>query len=108
VRWFHPQFDFVQETPYDFGKVAQLEQPASCDPGRGRQRNPMFLLNHWVDTSPAPRASNARSANSRNVLLGRARLCRRLRNRLPNLLAVDLYREGDLFGVAATLNRPAS
>ena len=105
VPWFRQQFDFVQETHYRFGDLAELERPASCDPERGQPGNPLFLLNHWIDTSPAPRVTLARKANSRRVLLGRARRCGSLRKALPNLVAVDLYREGDLFGVVRELNR---
>jgi hypothetical protein len=34
----------------------------------------------------------------------RAQECRRIRGELPNLLAVNFYRRGDLFRVADTLN----
>ncbi len=105
VPWFRQQFDFVQETPYRFGNLPELVSPASCDLERGRPGNPIFLLNHWIDTSPAPRVTLARKANSRSVLLGRAQRCQRARVLLPNLVAVDLYREGDLFEVVRTLNR---
>lgn len=105
VPWFRQQFDLVQETPYRFRNLSELERPASCDPERGQRGNPFFLLNHWIDTSPAPRVTLARRANSRRVLLGRARNCQRLRGALPNLAAVDLYREGDLFAVVSELNR---
>jgi hypothetical protein len=105
VPWFRQQFAFVQETPYRFGDLPELVSPASCGRERGRPGNPLFLLNHWIDTSPAPRVTLARKANSRNVLLGRAERCQRDRVLLPNLVAVDLYREGDLFDVVRTLNR---
>ena len=42
--------------------------------------------------------------NAREVLLARARACERERGMLPNILAVDFYRSGDLFGVVDTLN----
>jgi len=101
VPWLRQQFDFVQETPYRFHDVPpELERPASCELERGKRDNPLFLLNHWIDTSPAPRVTLARQANSRRLLLGRARRCQKLRNLLPNLVVVDLYREGDLFDVA--------
>jgi len=35
----------------------------------------------------------------------RARGCQRLRDRLPNLVAVDFYEEGDVGDVVAELNR---
>jgi hypothetical protein len=105
VPWFHQQFDVVQETPYKFATVAELNAPGNCALGRGDRDNPLFLLNHWVDTSPAPRPENAKQANARPELLGRAQRCGQERNRLANIVAVDLYREGDLFGVVAELNR---
>jgi hypothetical protein len=42
--------------------------------------------------------------NAREPLLRRARECARIRGHLPNLLAVDFYRRGDLFAVADELN----
>jgi hypothetical protein len=61
-------------------------------------------MNNWVTTDPTPRPSNAAKVNAYATLLARARACRRLRDRLPNLLAVDFYRRGDLFRVVDTLN----
>jgi hypothetical protein len=37
-------------------------------------------------------------------LLTRAQACQRQRGLLPNLVAVDFYRRGDVFGVVNTLN----
>jgi hypothetical protein len=105
VPWYRQQFDLVSETPYKFRTPVELEAPSSCAPNRGDPSNPLFLVNHWVDTSPAPRVSNARRVNARRVLLDRARRCGRERDRVPNLLAVDLYRVGALFAVARELNR---
>ena len=42
--------------------------------------------------------------NAREPLLERARTCERIRGQLPNLIAVDFYRLGDLLGVIDTLN----
>lgn len=105
VPWYRRQFDYVSETQYEFGTPAALKAPSSCKPNRGNPSNPLLLVNHWVDTPPAPRVSNARKVNARRALLGRARRCARERRRVPNLLAVDLYREGDLIAVARELNQ---
>jgi hypothetical protein len=43
--------------------------------------------------------------NAYDALLERARECQRIRGHLPNLVAVNFYREGDLFRVVDTLNR---
>ncbi|MGZ4233881.1 MAG: hypothetical protein ACXVVQ_20970, partial [Solirubrobacteraceae bacterium] len=76
----------------------------TCRANRGGTRAPLFLLNHWVDTSPAPRPSLADIVNDRTALLRRALTCEQIRHRIPNLVAVDFYRRGDLFGVVNALN----
>jgi hypothetical protein len=109
VSWYHPAFErALQETPYRFTRAEQLtdeaELPESCRRNRGPRSAPLLLVNHWIDTSPVPRASVAARVNAYDVLLRRARACRRIRDRLPNLLAVDFFRRGDVLGVARTLN----
>jgi hypothetical protein len=109
--WYHPAYrSIVEETPFNFTNRAQLLDAAdlarSCKPNRGPKSGaPLFLMNHWVNTDPAPLASNARRVNAYKPLLARARECEKLRKHIPNLLAVDFYREGDLFKVVDTLNR---
>jgi hypothetical protein len=99
----------TQETPFSFASPAALMDPATlpatCAPNRGPSDAPLFLVNHWVTTDPAPRPSNAAEVNAYGPLLARARECERIRHHVPNLLAVDFYRRGDLFRVAETLNR---
>lgn len=107
--WYRVAYDTItQETPYSFTEAAQLTKPArlpaSCDENRGPADAPLFLVNHWITTDPAPRPSNAARVNAYEPLLRRIRECRRLRDHLPNLVAVDFYRRGDLFRVVETLN----
>jgi hypothetical protein len=109
VPWYHLAYaSALQETPFRFRTAAALTEQSqlaiSCRANRGPASAPLFLLNHWVDTSPAPRASLADIVNARSALLGRARTCERIRHRLPNLVAVDFYRRGGLLGVVNTLN----
>lgn len=104
VPWLHDQFQLTQETPFKFKDPAELASPNSCDPNRGTATAPLFLLNNWVDTSPLGRPSNARRVDAYDTLLERARRCQRERKRLPNLVAVDFYEQGDVFGVVDTLN----
>ncbi len=109
VAWYHLAYEHaLQETPFRFKDAAALTDSgalaASCQPNRGPGSAPLFLLNHWVDTTPAPRPSLAAIVNARAVLLARAQACRRIRGRLPNLVAVDFYRRGDVLGVVNTLN----
>lgn len=109
VPWYHLAYaSGMQETPFRFRTAAALtdesQLASSCRANRGPASAPLFLLNHWVDTSPAPRPSLAEIVNDRPALLGRARTCERIRHRIPNLVAVDFYRRGDLFGVVNALN----
>ncbi len=98
----------TEETPFTFPRASLLttdaDLPASCRPNRGPKGAPLFLINHWVSTDPTPRPSDARKVNAYAPLLARARACERIRDHLPNLLAVNFYRRGDVFKVADTLN----
>jgi hypothetical protein len=100
VPWLRPAWESMQETPYTFHKPADF----SCRPNRGPATAPFFQINHWIETTPAPRPSNAEIVNAYDFLLRRARACREERNHLPNIVAVDFYSVGDLFRVVRTLN----
>ena len=107
--WYHLAYGrIVEETPYDFGSARALTDPArlakTCQPNRGPEGAPLFLVNHWVTTAPLPRPSDAAKVNARDALLRRLRECERIRDHLPSLVAVNFYRRGDLFGVVDTLN----
>jgi hypothetical protein len=107
--WYTAGYDgALQETPFTFKRAVLLTTPsrwpASCVPNRGTDDAPLFLINHWVNTDPTPRPSDAAQVNRRDVLVGRARECERIRNRHPTLLAVDFTQEGDLYGAADVLN----
>jgi len=110
VPYYHQAYDgLVEETPYSFKEVSELTDPdeleASCQPNRGREGSPFFLMNHWIDTSPAPKPSNAARVNTRSALTARIAECEQVRGRRPGLIAVDFYRQGDLFDVVRELNR---
>ncbi|MGH7495791.1 MAG: hypothetical protein ACREOO_25825 [bacterium] len=100
VPWYHQAFEVIQETPYTFHKPEEF----SCRPNRGTKTAPLFQINHWIETTPAPKPSNAEIVNAYDFLLARAQRCRRERGMLPNIVAVDFYRTGDLFKVVETLN----
>jgi hypothetical protein len=107
--WYRLAYKRItEETPYAFKKVAQLTDaaglPKSCEPNRGPEHAPLFLLNHWITTDPVPLPSHAAKVNARDPLLSRTRECGRLRDHAPNLIAVNFYRRGDLFGVVDELN----
>jgi hypothetical protein len=107
--WYHLAYEHAtQETPFSFSRVQQLTDPAnfaaSCRPNRGPADAPLFLINHWITTDPAPLPSNAERVNAYEPLLARVRKCERDRRHFPNLIAVDFYGRGDLFRVVDTLN----
>ncbi len=107
--WYRLAYkSLTEETPFEFRRVSQLTDPAklpaSCRPNRGPEHAPLFLINHWISTDPIPLPSSAAQVNAYKPLLARARECQKIRNHLPNLLAVNFYKEGNLFRVVNTLN----
>jgi hypothetical protein len=107
--WYHLAYrDITEETPYTFSRPAQLTDPATlartCRPNRGPEGAPLFLVNHWISTDPVPLPSHADTVNASRPLLARLRECGRIRDHLPNLVAVNFYRRGDLFRVVDALN----
>lgn len=100
IPWYHPQFEYIQETPYHYTQPSQMV----CRANRGRADAPLFLINHWIDSSPAPRPSNARKVNDFDFLWERVKRCEDERGLFPNFIAVDFYRRGDLFEVVDRLN----
>jgi hypothetical protein len=100
VAWIHPAFEVMQETPYRFKLVSDL----SCAPNRGGTAGSLFLINNWIDSTPAPKPSNAEIVNAHDALLARARQCQQSRGRLPTVIAVDFYRTGALLRVVRALN----
>jgi hypothetical protein len=100
VAWYHKAYDVTQETPYHFEAADQL----SCKANRGGDGKGFFLMNHWIDTTPAPRPSNAAVVNQRDYLLARVRQCEAERGKRPTILAVDFALTGDVVGAAAELN----
>jgi hypothetical protein len=107
--WYQPVYTrLTQETPFTFPSAslltAKADLPASCKANRGPSSARLFLINHWVSTDPAPKPSDADKVNAYAPLLARARECERIRHHLPNLLAVNFYKRGDVFRVVDTLN----
>ncbi len=100
VPWYHVVWDVFQETPYRFLDPSEF----SNKPGRGGTTGSLLLMNHWIETTPAPKPSNAEIVNAYDFLLKRARACRRARGMMPNLIAVDFYATGDLVRVVDTMN----
>jgi hypothetical protein len=100
VPWYHQAFEAMQETPYHF----EAPEEFSCDPNRGGTDGSLFQINHWIDTTPTPKPSNAEIVNRKEFLLARARQCQEERGKLPNIVAVDFAMTGDVVGTVAELN----
>jgi hypothetical protein len=98
--WLLPAFDAFQETPYSF----KMPEDFSCKPNRGGTAGSLFQINHWLETTPAPRPTNAEVVNAYDFLLKRARACQKERRHVPNVIAVDFYNIGDVVRVARMLN----
>jgi hypothetical protein len=91
----------VQDVPYRYSSVGELEDEASCRPHRGSADAPLLLLNHWITPATPETASEA---NTEHVLLGRAERCADERGQPVNLLAVNFYETGDLLNAVDRLN----
>ena len=99
ASWYRPLESTIQETPFDFKTPAQM----TCRGGRGDRDAALFLINNWINTDPTPKPTNAAKVNARKFLVDRARKCERQRQ-FPNVLNVDFYEQGDLFGAVDELN----
>jgi hypothetical protein len=100
LSWYHLATDVCQETPFGFKTVDEF----SNKPNRGGTAGSLLLMNHWIETTPTPLPSNAEIVNAYDFLLKRARACKKERKMMPNLVAVDFYRSGDLVRVVDALN----
>jgi hypothetical protein len=104
VEWYHPTLGLMQETPYTFHDPSEFSEK----PNRGGRTGSLLLMNHWIESTPMPKPSNAEIVNSYDFLLKRAKRCQKVRKHIPNLVAVDFYATGDLVRVVQTLNRVKS
>jgi len=101
LPWYHLAWGgLMAETPYTFHKPEDF----SCRANRGTPKGDLFLINHWIETTPAPMPSNAQVVNQKDVIVKRARQCRRERGMTPNIVAVDFAGIGDVVGAVRELN----
>jgi hypothetical protein len=100
VDWYHPAFQVMQETPYGFHTPAEF----SNRPNRGGTGGSLMLMNHWIETTPMPKPSNAAIVNAHDALMARLKAFQRERGSYPNLVAVDFYATGDMLQVVRELN----
>jgi hypothetical protein len=115
VPWYHLAYGgSVMETPYSFAEPAEgdstekLTDPAmldeSCAPNRGQDGSPLFLMNHWITTGVTPQPARAAIVNAREAVVTRAKACEARRGKLPSIVAVDFFGQGDLIGAVKDLN----
>jgi hypothetical protein len=100
IPWMRPMIGNWQETPYTFHKPDEF----SCEPNRGGTSGSLFLINHWIETTPRPMPSNAAIVNEYGFLLKRVQQCARERKHIPNVIAVDFYGTGGLMQVVDAMN----
>ena len=63
----------------------------------------LFLINNWINTDPRRSRRTPRWSTPESSCVDRARRCERQRQ-FPNVLNVDFYEQGDLFGAVDELN----
>jgi hypothetical protein len=97
--WYHNMYDWFQETTFSFNNKKQFV----CTPNRGNPDAPLFLINHWVTSSP-PDPATGSDANSRAVLEKRVDQCLKERGLAPNIIAVDFAERGHVLTEAQELN----
>jgi len=99
--WYHHLWDLAWDTPYSYMSPDEF----SCGLGRGAADNPLFLVNHWVNSVlDLPLEMNAIEVNTYEVLHARVVQCMQESGDFPNFVAVDYYERGDLFAVVDALN----
>jgi hypothetical protein len=104
VSWYHDQFTYVRDTPYDLPSAGALLSPAGCSIGRGTRASPFLLINQFVAGEP-PLPRPARVVNQQDAIVAHARECKQALGGLPGLIAVDFWEQGDVVGAARELNR---
>ena len=97
--WYHDVWALSWET--DFSNATM--EDFSCAPNRGRQGNPLFILNRFL-TSPVAYRDLAVQANASPSFLNFAEQCWDEGGQIPNFVTVDFVDEGALFDVVDALN----
>jgi hypothetical protein len=97
--WLANAFALTQDTPYTFPDAASF----SCEPNRGPDDAPLFLVNHWL-SGFANLVSAAQQVNTAQVLGERVRQCERERGQQPTFVGLNYYDIGDGARVVDGLN----
>ncbi|HET6448017.1 MAG TPA: hypothetical protein VFG31_02820 [Conexibacter sp.] len=103
VSWYHDQFTYVRDTPYDLPSANALLSRQGCTIGRGTTASSFLLMNQFVAGDP-PLPRPARIVNQQDAIVAHARACKAALGGLPGLIAVDFWEQGDVVGAARELN----
>ncbi len=99
--WYHHVWDVASDTPFTFFSPDEM----SCELNRGQPDNPLFLMNHWVNTrANLPSEAMATVVNAPAFVVERAQRCTKERGRPPTFIAVDFFEQGDVFEAVQQLN----
>jgi hypothetical protein len=97
ASWYQLAYErLLQETPFQFDSAAQLLAAGRRLPAQPRPASARCSSQPLGHHRPGAAAQRRRKVNAYAPLLARARACERIRKRLPNLLAVNFYKEGDV------------
>jgi hypothetical protein len=97
--WFHPVWDHAWETPFSARRPEDLKNV----PNRGRQGNPLLILNHFC-ADPIPSPGLSAKVNEAAFLTERIAKARDAFGRGVNFIVVDFHDLGGPAGVVSALN----
>ena len=97
--WYHDVWAESWETDFSNATLDDF----TCGPNRGRQGNPLFILNRFL-TNPVAYRDLAVQANANPSFLHFAEQCWAEGGQIPNFVTVDFVDEGALFAVVDALN----
>lgn len=112
VPYILPEFSYYFETPYDvtdpsFGPATcNLDRPAGSSPG-----GKMYIINHFldqdilgVDIPDNDKDSSTNAATGAGSIGAQASECEGVYDRRPNVVLVDMFDRGNVFGAQRALN----
>jgi hypothetical protein len=110
VKWYSQAYkSTLRETPYAFATTGLLtgraELANSCRANRGPAKGPLFLMNHFVTRANGiSYAEDSAVVNTKAAIVARAKVCKKVRGKMPTILAVNNVEIGNVVGAAKTLN----
>jgi hypothetical protein len=99
-KWLLNTYAVSEETPFSFKSAAKF----NCNPKRGGTDKNFLIVNHWVDAGGLPDPVETAKTNSRATLVKRFEQCVAVRNKIPNVFAVNFTTSGDMFKTVNEFN----